>query len=368
MIQGPRIVADPCSVKAFRSYLISLNKSLLESETASKRRSISSEVIQVAENSTSLNPKTEIAEIQKMVNDHNTKIREGSASPGRKPLRIKRKVFFTGYLIASDVSRSLQKLIRPRANIPAEEIRILANSIMITQGPVTKAILANVGGLGKTVKWRVKGIAELESRLWAVHVEPISDSVITDSNLPTVVLATRRGARPSEVTQIREWKPVANEDALEFEAVVGERALLQIDEERSYDSEREDSIPRRATRRPLYRDYDYNTQSEYSTHSGQSYRGAGNRHRNFSPDRRHSNYDDVRNGGGRGGSSYRGRGMARDRGGRGTIKTSRYRGRGGPPNSYRSLDDMRDRYNNTYTNNSPHTKDSRDVELPYNAY
>lgn len=305
-----------------------------------------------------------------MINDHNTRVREGSATPDRKPLRIKRKVFFTGYLIAPDASRSLQKLIRPRTNIAAEEIKILANSIMITQGPVTKAILASVGGLGKTVRWRVKGIAELEGRLWAVHVEPISDSssIITDSNLPTVVLATRRGARPSEVTQIREWKAVANEDALEFEAVVGERALLQIDEERSDDSEREGSLPRRAARRPIHRDYDYNTQSEYSTHSGQSYWGAGNRRRNFSPDRRYGNYDDIRNGAGRGGSSYRGRGMIRDRGGRGMIKASRYRGRGGPPNSYRSLDDMRDRYSHAYNNNSQHINERRDNELPYNAY
>ena len=264
----------------------------------------------------------------------------------------------------------MQKLIRPRADIPTEEIKILANSIMITQGPVTKQLLASVGGLGKTVRWRVKGIAEVEGRLWAVHVEPISDldSIITDNSLPTVVLATRRGARPSEVTQIREWKPVTKDNALEFEAVVGERALLHIDEERSDDSEREGSYPRRIARRPLYRDYDYNTQSEHSTHGGQSHWAPGNRRRNFSGDRRQSNYDDFRNGAGRAGRSYRGRSIAQDRGGRGAIKASRYRGRGGGSSSYRSLDDMRDWYNGAHFSDSQHANSSRDAELPYNAY
>ena len=239
---------------------------------------------------------------------------------------------------------------------------------MITQGPVTKHMLASVGGLGKTARWRVKGFAELEGRLWAIHVEPISDlgSVITDNNLPTVVLATRRGARPSEVTQIQEWQPVMKEDALEFEAVVGERALLYVDEERSDDSEKEGSFPRRVTRRPLYRDYDYNNQSEHSTHSGQSQWATSNRRSDFSADRRKSVYDDFRNGTGRASRSYRGRLTAHDRSNRSTMKSSRYRGRGGGPNTYRSLDDMHDRYNGPQFNDSHYANSN--AGLPYNAY
>jgi len=204
---------------------------------------IQAEVIEVVGNSTNLDPVAEVAEVQRMINAHNTALRAGNAPHGIKPWHIKRTVLYTGYFIsAEDTKRLLETVDLPstRSSRQDDDIRTLANSIMITPRLCTDYILDKVGGIGKTLRWRVVATGVSDNKLWAARVEPVPSnaSYYTENPVPSIVLALRNNSRPFEVNRIQNWQPLPEEKVFEFETKVGEKVQLRIEEEISTERHR----------------------------------------------------------------------------------------------------------------------------------
>lgn len=331
-------------VKGFRDFFADFNAELMSGMSdESSRRPITAEVIEVSDQAASMDPASEVAEVQKMINENNKAIREGTAPRSAIPYKIKRSVFYTGYLIAQPDIDKLRTLIRLPANCPEHEVRFLANNILITPRPAPHSILNKVGGIGAKMTWKVTGIACYEQRVWAARVQPATPGakIYTENHTPCVVLATRRQAKPIEASRIQNWQPVSENQAFEFETTVGEKVLLRIEEEYRDEDVYEESFPNAKNARKHPREEDFpplgssrpqngKPQPRPQQRSNPGYGGQGWQNRpngGFVAQRGGGNGG---RGGGRGGQQgfqRRGRGDGRG-GGRG-------RGRGG----YRSLDD-----------------------------
>lgn len=327
--------------KGFRDFFFQFNKDLMAARLPTSRKPINTDVIQVAENATQLDPVTEIAEIQKMINAHNIKLKSGSAPPGTIPYQIKKSIFFTAYMIPSTMTDKLISLVSLPPGAPREDIRFLANSILITPRPCPRSILDKVGGMGAKVRWKVTGISCFENKLWAARCEPVPKTTLihTDNPVPTIVLAIRKNGRPSDVSQISNWQPVPQEKAFEFETTVGEKMLLRIEEEIANETEYESYFANKNNRRDRRsrepRDRPNHGRGAREDNRSGNYRGA-NRERGRGS---HRNPSYGSRGGPRGGP----RG---DRGGGGRGRT-----RGGGQSQYRSLDDVDGSYNGRGDNN-----------------
>ncbi|EQL28549.1 hypothetical protein, variant [Blastomyces dermatitidis ER-3] len=246
-------------VKGFREYFEKLNRSLQLGPPSTPRKPINAEVIQVAEEAAFLPPVAEAAEVQRMINSHNKVLTSTSGNTTKSPygrLRIKRTVFFTGYLLSNtDSSRIINYVLNPLIppNMPdSNDIKYMANSILITPRPISNSILDRVGGMGKTVRWRITDTGVFENKLWAARVTPVLDSEIiyTENPEPLMVLAMRKGARPADANRIRNWQPVIEDNALVFDATVGQKMALMIEEEHPDEGEWE-TLPKSNNKRRL---------------------------------------------------------------------------------------------------------------------
>lgn len=357
------------SVKAFRDFFENFNKDLLVTSSSQPRGPIVAEVIQVAEKCTYLDPVTETAEIQHMINDHNLSLQHLKMNKSKSPytkLRIKRTFFYTGYILsAADSTRLVDHLVVPQLPpglVESGDIKLMANNVMITPRPASKSILDKVGGFGKKLKWQITGTALLENKLWAARVAPVpeTEKFYSENPVPVIVLALRKGARPIDASRIHNWQPVPPEKALVFDSTVGEKVLLRIEED-SNEGEWESLFMNKATKRrhpyQQSREDDPYNRSRDNRDSG-GYQGANNydspnarqhhqRHTGGDGGRYHHPYhhdDGPRRGSG---SNYRGRGRGGrgNRGGNQGRGGGRGRGRGGGggntggPAGYRSLDD-----------------------------
>ncbi|EER37769.1 conserved hypothetical protein [Histoplasma capsulatum var. duboisii H88] len=246
-------------VKGFREYFEKLNRVLQPGPPSAPRKPINAEVIQVAEETAFLPPVTEAAEVQRMINSHNKILTSTSGNTTKSPygrLRIKRTIFFTAYLLSNtDSSRIITYVLNPL--IPpnmsdSTEIKYLANAILITPRPPSKSIIDRVGGMGKTVRWRITDTGVFENKLWAAKVTPVLDSEIiyTENPEPIMVLAMRKSARPTDAGRIRNWQPVIEDNALVFDATVGQKMALMIEEEHPGDGEWE-TLPKSNNKRRL---------------------------------------------------------------------------------------------------------------------
>lgn len=216
-------------VDLFRSHFDKLNRSLINTVEPSPRMPFKAEVVEVSEVATTLDPVTEIQEVQRMINDHNASVSQGAPTQSGRQC-IKRNVRYTGYLLSQSATDLLLSVVR----LPSDNnIRVLANSILITSRPCSRPILEKVGGVGNTVRWRVTSVGSFGDKIWGATVKPIPEStrVFTENRPATIVLALRRSARPADVTNIRHWQPLSPEERHEFDTVVGEKVLLQIEEE-----------------------------------------------------------------------------------------------------------------------------------------
>lgn len=352
------------SVKGFRDYLEVFNRALLTSKEPNCRKPITADVIHVGEEATRLNPVAETAEIQRMVDSHNLALRTNGANITKSPygrLKIKKVIFYTGYMLSNEVSaRLIQNIAVPL--IPpnladAGDIKFMANSILITPRSTPRHILAKVGGMGKTVRWRVTGVGVFENKLWAARVTPVPESerIHTDNPEPVIVLALRKGARPVDAGRIRHWEPVSNDNgAFVFDATVGEKITLRVEEEH-LDGERGFSHSFKGNSNKRRFPADSRDDADVVSAPRDNYDMSKNRHEGPEPSMgRHQNYnrnipdggsryhpdENSRRGGGHPG--YRGN---RGRGGRGGRGGGRGRGRGahggrdGQASWYKSWDD-----------------------------
>ncbi|KAI5305355.1 argininosuccinate lyase [Ascosphaera pollenicola] len=342
-----RVYEDrPRHVEQFRDYFRKFNQ-----QNWGARKPISEKVIEVAELTTYLDPVAEAAEVQRMVNAHNIAV-SGGTSTLKHRLRIKRTVFFTGYLIGNDDSARLAECILkpmlPSSQRDPADVKIMANSILITPRPAPKHILDKVGGIGKAVKWRITEVAVHENKLWAARVSPTNEqeTVHSENPEPCIILAMRKNARAADVSKIRQWQAVASDDALVFESTVGHRTLLKVEEETTNKEARPGQTEIFKERKRRYHpDGDPDRPSEMQAYE------SGNRANNR-PFRGGHNGDHSGPGhrgyhGGRGGA-FRG-GRHNQHGGR--MPHNRYRGRGNHHHhAYKSLDDSKEQHHSAGDN------------------
>ena len=284
------------------------------------------EVIQVADQKTTLDPIVETSEVQRMINNHNSQNRNSKA------LAIKRTVFYTGYLITPMDTTNLLSLVKVPQSMKENDVKFLANNILITFGPAPSHIIDRVGGLGHKQTWQVNGFGSWDNRVWAARVVavPPTSHYHTDNNTPFILLAHHRNARPGDANRIHNWQPVSADKQYIIQTVVGEKVQLRVETDIEGESELESLVPRQNLKRrhspPL-----------------QNIKGGYTNDENRRP-----------NGGNRGGSQGRGRGAGGGRGGamnnnRGGRGGSASRGGGGGGNNrargngqrgYKSLDDV----------------------------
>ncbi|KAI0438658.1 hypothetical protein F4803DRAFT_85246 [Xylaria telfairii] len=320
--QEMRIYEDrPKHVDGFREFLGGYNERRQEPREQPTRGPISGEVIHVTDISTNLDPVVEVAEVQHLINSHNAIV---SARPKRgrsERLAIRKNVFFTSYMIKPEDTKRLIALVAP--HMPDNQVKHQANAIIITPRPCPRDVLEKIGGMHAKMQWGVTGIGSWENNLWAVSLQPVPQSAPyhTDSSIPSVVIATRRAARPSDVNKIHQWQPIPPEKVFAFETEVGEKVMLRIEPEDGPDDESDGFVSQKGKRK--YTKMDGDERQQRSTSGGYGQNSSRGYHT--------SNFQGRggNRGGFRGGSSNRGyRGAPRGRGGRG--------GRGG----YRSLDDL----------------------------
>ncbi|RAL12347.1 rRNA 2'-O-methyltransferase fibrillarin-like protein [Aspergillus homomorphus CBS 101889] len=355
-----RIYEDrPKHAKGFRDYFEQLNRKF-QTLGPSPRKPINTEVVQVAEGSMYLSPVLETAEVQRMINSHNLTTRNPSLNKAKSPygrLRIKRTIFYTGYLISNaDSNRLIRQVLNPMLPYglaDSNDLKYMANSILITPRPAPRSILDKVGGIGKKLSWQITGTACFENRVWAARMAPVpaTEKYYTENPQPVVVLAVRKGARPIDAGKIQNWHPVPADKALTVETVVGEKVVLRVEEENPNEGEWESQFLNKNNKRRHQQER--NDEILYPPHSDQpaTYDGAshhGRPHPTHPRNNRHHHHDD----GPRRGNAFRGRGRGAAGRGRGHQNRGGNRGRGrgrdnGPP-GYRSLDDYGGGFDGNY--------------------
>ena len=312
------------------------------------RKPINAEVIQVADECTFLPPVTEAAEVQRMINSHNLTFGNPELNLTKSPygrLRIKRTVFYTGYLISHmDSTRLVNQLLKPtlpHGLADSNDLKYMANSILISPRPASKTLLDKVGGMGKKLTWQVTGTGVFENRVWAARLAPVpyTEKFHTENPEPVVVLAVRKGARPIDASKIRNWHPVPADKALSFETVVGEKVVLRVEEDNPHEGEWESQFLNKGSKRRRRQERDEDIlHPQYSQDGPEATRLNSHNHRHGG-DSRYSNDEAPPR---RGASGRGGRGRGKGRGnhfGRGSSGRGRGRGRDSGHSSYRSLDD-----------------------------
>ena len=272
-----------------------------------------------------------------MINAHNTEVKDG------KMLKLKRSpVFSTGYLLSPSDTPKLLTLLALPSNMREQDVKFLANNVLISVGPAPPHILSKVGGIGTKQTWQVTGFGMYNFTVWAARVAPIPpiSTIHTDHHVPYILLAHHKTVRASEANRIQNWQPVSADKQYVFQTTVGEKVQLRVEQE-SDDSE-PDGTFEQSGRKNLKRRHSPFQQPQRNGHSndenrrpnsmtggprgnGQLNRGRGGG--GVGTGRGGGNSNSVR--GGRGSGPGRG-GGGNNRGGRGVGQ------RGG----YKSLDDV----------------------------
>ncbi|KFH40919.1 hypothetical protein ACRE_083750 [Hapsidospora chrysogenum ATCC 11550] len=304
-----RIYEDrPKHTKGFREFLAEYNR---RQAIAPTRGPVAAEVIQVAELSTNLDPVVEVAEIQHMINHHNSLV---ANDPTKSALRIKKTVFFTSYMIKPEDSQKLMKLAQVPQGKRGHDLIYHGNNILICPRPCPPKIQEKVGGMGNKMLWEATGIACYQDRIWAVRMRPIPPEAKyhTENPVPLVVMALRRGARPIDAAKIEKWEGIPPHESFTIETTVGEKVVLRIESDDPKEDEYESQFPYKHSKRKHVSDDDWtpgNRQFPRQSTRGYHTRRAGRGHPT------------------RGGNRGAGRG-GRGRGGRAGY------------HNYRSLDDV----------------------------
>ena len=308
------------------------NRDLQAAGGAALRKPITADVIQVADTVTTLDPVIEASEVQRMINNHNAQTKD------KKMLELKRTVYFTGYLLNPTDTAKLLTLVKTPQNMHESDVKFLSNNILITFGPAPGHILNKIGGMGNKQTWQVTAFGTFENKVWAARVDPVPPISVyhTENNVPFILLAHQRGARPNDVNRIQNWQPVSADKQYVIQTTVGEKVQLRVEPETEGESEYDSLFDR--NRRNLKR--------QHSLPSGpqQNHRPYGN-DENRRPSGPNGNHRGGNQNRGRGGGGGRGGGNNNNRGGRGGGPgrggggNNRGRG-GGGQRGYKSLDDV----------------------------
>ncbi|PSR92331.1 hypothetical protein BD289DRAFT_364607 [Coniella lustricola] len=331
-----RIYEDrPKHTKGFREFLSDYNTTQHGPDAA--RNPILGEVIQVADISTKLNPVVEVAEIQHIINDHNKAVANNTFRGER--LMIKKTVFFTGYMLSSADTKRLLTLASIPAGIPDSDLKYLGNNILICPRPCPAPILDKVGGMGAKMRWAVTGVACHDNSVWAACVRPVPEGARfhTENPSPLVVLALKKGAKPSDASRIKNWQPVPPEKAFEFDTTVGEKVLLRIESDHQTENSFESLFPHKTTNKRKHTGSD-DSPARRGDRGGYHGPRGGNFGGSHSGNRGRGGFN-ANNAGFRGGG-YRGASRGGPRGGLRGGRGGGNRGSRGGSRHYHSLDDV----------------------------
>ncbi|KAG5975146.1 hypothetical protein E4U55_007840 [Claviceps digitariae] len=328
-----RVYEDrPRHTAAFRKFFNEYNSRQKIMTKSPTRGALDAEVIQVADTSTTLDPVTEVAQIQLMINLHNETITRQPTHPRQSKLQIKKTVSYTGYMISTEDSKRLFRLADIPPDVARHGLKTQANNILICPRSCPASILEKVGGMGSKLLWQVTAIGCYDNSVWAAAVRPVLSSAVyhTDNPDPIVVLATKKGARSVDQAMISrgtQWRDPPSGQAFAFETTVGEKVMLRIEEEDLGQEEHESLFPAK--------------KSSKRKHPGDDGRPVKNVHGPYSGRTESRGYH---SGSRPGGGGSRGRGSAA-RGFRGGSTTRGGGGRGGGRGKgsgfhYRSLDDV----------------------------
>ncbi|PFH62991.1 hypothetical protein XA68_10403 [Ophiocordyceps unilateralis] len=316
----------PKHAAMFRDFFTEFNRRQTHSPT---RGPLAADVVQVLDTCVRLDPVTEVAQVQHMLNQHNETLpRLGQTSSGAR-LRIKKTVLSTSYVIGTDDAKKIVGLAQIPAEVSNQDLKHYGSNIVISVRDCPPNVLEKVGGLGAKMLWEVTGIGSLNDNLWAARLRPVPATAVyhTDETVPLVVLAVRNGARPSEASRITNWKPMPSDETFVFETTVGEKVILRVEAENPDEDEAYNNSASRPPKRKHMADDEWSPQHHRS--SNHNYAGR-NESRAF-----HSNAR------GRGAGSHRGGGGGSNRGNRGGGRGARgSRGGRGGYHGYRSLDDV----------------------------
>ncbi|KAF2427687.1 hypothetical protein EJ08DRAFT_346748 [Tothia fuscella] len=223
-------------VQKFREFFSDFNRLVMGPSPPISRNTIAGICIEVVTKSTILPPVNEIAEVQRMINGHNSAYQSGRTKNGAVPFEIKKVVHNAGYIVSAKDFSKLVDLVPPAVR-SAKNNDVKCNHVPITVGSVASpAIVANAGGMGRVVRWRVTGLGVNKTKAWAASVEPVpsTEKVVTAGRHPSILLCAHHFATPRDFTSIREWTPVQPNQRIEFETVVGEVVSLGIEKEEGH--------------------------------------------------------------------------------------------------------------------------------------
>lgn len=203
----------------------------------------------MTDQSTSLDPVVETAEVQRLINAHNTRV----PSPARN-LEIKKTVSYTGYMISANDIPRLLNLVNNIPGMANGNIKWLANNILISFGPASPSILDKVGGIGHKQDWQVVGLGVYSNSIWAAKVAPIPpvSIVYTEAKDHFIILAQKNATPLSHAARITQWPPVPPDKSYIIQTTVGHKAQLRVEyesDESEYDS-LFDSNDRKGLKRP----------------------------------------------------------------------------------------------------------------------
>lgn len=176
-------------------------------------------------------PDNEIDQITNVINDHNNAIAYGKASRGAVPYKYQSNRLFTGYILPPVESDKLKKLIRLPVDRDIEDVRILADNIMVSFHPPAQHIVDKAGGWGSWHRWRVIRQGSYNDTIWAVQVTPSDPTYrhVVNTKYPYVILCHTPRTKPTEAArQISNWQDLPLDAQIEFNTKFEDRAVLRI--------------------------------------------------------------------------------------------------------------------------------------------
>lgn len=142
-----------------------------------QRAPLVASVVQVAEETRYLKPSVELQTVQSMLKDHNIARRSMQNQVHVPALRIKKTVYYTGYLLRSQASADVINSLELGKHVVGEGMKLLANSVLITPRPASGAVLKKTGGLGRKVEFEIVKVGQWDNRVWAAEVRPVDPTV-----------------------------------------------------------------------------------------------------------------------------------------------------------------------------------------------
>jgi hypothetical protein len=210
-------------VKQFGTFLDTVSRRL---SIGYPPRSLNFKVVKVPMVECLLDPAAEVAQVQRMITEHNAAIVAGTAGMA-KPMTITKKVSMVFYDIPASDYRRLLGLLPSAVKSQAQS----SGRIIIAIGAVPENELLEMGGVGKAVRFRAIEMGSDGGDITAIQVEPVKGSIKVrprTTKYPLVVLSLRRGVRPMATKDITNWTRLPSDRQLEFSATLKEQSRLDI--------------------------------------------------------------------------------------------------------------------------------------------